>query len=341
MPERTSLCALDCRDEPLGASWRRVVQTDDVTQHGGGRCGWTMRYEQLSGGSFLGLIELVQLPGVRLVREVTNRAVRQYGSLGTGQLAMAVMAGISGNGASLNGQRVDCHGLMVGRGDDIDLYRPPNVELVGLVADMSLVEPWRQSAWAERPAPWLDQQVVVWTQAGTSERLHQQLTSVLQEVARTPAVLENHAAVLRLRDSLLSEWLAALPGDVEIAGLRAAAMRRTFVSRARDVILSQPGISYSMPELCHRIGASQRKLGYCFQCVLGTSPARYLKLLRLNAAHLDLREAADPSLGVHEIAARWGFWHLGQFATDYKRHFAQLPSETLRRSRPRDASQRL
>jgi AraC family ethanolamine operon transcriptional activator len=33
---------------------------------------------------------------------------------------------------------------------------------------------------------------------------------------------------------------------------------------------------------------------------------------------------------INEIANRWGFWHMSQFAADYRRFFGELPSETLR-----------
>jgi AraC-like DNA-binding protein len=36
---------------------------------------------------------------------------------------------------------------------------------------------------------------------------------------------------------------------------------------------------------------------------------------------------------VHDVATRWGFWNLGEFAADYRRQFGELPSETLRRTR--------
>jgi AraC family ethanolamine operon transcriptional activator len=33
---------------------------------------------------------------------------------------------------------------------------------------------------------------------------------------------------------------------------------------------------------------------------------------------------------VQDVAEAWGFWHLSQFATDYRRLFGKRPSETLR-----------
>lgn len=45
---------------------------------------------------------------------------------------------------------------------------------------------------------------------------------------------------------------------------------------------------------------------------------------------------ADPALeSVTALATRWGFWHMGQFTKDYKRLFAELPSETLKKRHAR------
>jgi AraC family ethanolamine operon transcriptional activator len=83
-----------------------------------------------------------------------------------------------------------------------------------------------------------------------------------------------------------------------------------------------------MLELCSQVGASRRKLTYCFQDVLGTSPMQYLRAVRLNGVRRELR--SGEAAAVQDAAARWGFFHMGQFSTDYKKQFGELPSATLR-----------
>ena len=38
--------------------------------------------------------------------------------------------------------------------------------------------------------------------------------------------------------------------------------------------------------------------------------------------------ASASKMPIAEIANGWGFWHMGQFAADYRQHFGALPSET-------------
>ena len=83
-------------------------------------------------------------------------------------------------------------------------------------------------------------------------------------------------------------------------------------------------------QVCRHVGASRRKLNDCFRDVLGTSPLTYLRALRLNGVRRELRGGAA---SVQQAAARWGFWHLGELAADYRRQFGELPSQTLKQRR--------
>ena len=78
------------------------------------------------------------------------------------------------------------------------------------------------------------------------------------------------------------------------------------------------------------MGVSERTLRYAFREQLGVSPKQYLQLVRLGGVRRNLQLAAA-GVKIVDVANRWGFWHMGQFAADYRRQFGELPSETLRR----------
>jgi transcriptional regulator GlxA family with amidase domain len=83
--------------------------------------------------------------------------------------------------------------------------------------------------------------------------------------------------------------------------------------------------------VCRQAQVSERVLHYAFKERFGISPKRYLQAFRLDSVRAELR-SADPSVAkISDVANRWGFWHMGQFAADYRRQFGELPSETLKR----------
>ena len=61
-------------------------------------------------------------------------------------------------------------------------------------------------------------------------------------------------------------------------------------------MIGEPDEPPSLFEVCKRVGASPRKLGYCFQDVLGVSPARYVKTIRLNSARRELSRPRDAAI---------------------------------------------
>jgi len=49
----------------------------------------------------------------------------------------------------------------------------------------------------------------------------------------------------------------------------------------------------------------------------------------LNNVKKELRKSSSSSTKIADIANQHGFWHMGQFAKDYKILFVELPSDTL------------
>ena len=66
--------------------------------------------------------------------------------------------------------------------------------------------------------------------------------------------------------------------------------------------------------------------------MFGISPHRYLKLRRMSLVLGTLLASAGPWRSVKAAALSYGFWHLGQFAHDYRAIFGELPSATLARA---------
>lgn len=315
---------------PPAAPWQWCVHTSDVDAQARAQPQWRQQYEQISPGRFSGLVHHVQLPGVRLVREDSHCALRQRGDLGQQAYGFALPLAQSGP-AIFNGQRVEGDAVMVGRGDELDLVTPTHFSLIAAVVDAALLVPLWERLYQKPPSAWLDAQLVLPARPAAAAVLRQMHLAALRELASADAPWHDAAALAQLRDALLMEWIEALPERVDTSQLPTVAARKRLVDRACERMLAGADEPLSMLSVCREVGASRRKLNYCFQDVLGTSPVKYLRAVRLNGVRREL--CAGRAGNVQEAAARWGFWHLGQFARDYKRQFAELPSATLMSAR--------
>jgi AraC family ethanolamine operon transcriptional activator len=116
--------------------------------------------------------------------------------------------------------------------------------------------------------------------------------------------------------------------------LRTAAGRHTIVARAREYMQAHIDEPVSVSDLCAALHVSRRTLQYSFRDVLQLNAVAYLRALRLDGVRRELKRARDAAAGsrpcVQDVAACWGFWHLGHFVAEYRRMFGELPSQTLR-----------
>jgi AraC-like DNA-binding protein len=105
------------------------------------------------------------------------------------------------------------------------------------------------------------------------------------------------------------------------------------VAAAMRVMEDQPSRSFSATGLARAVGVSARALQEGFRQHLGVTPMQFLRGVRLQRVRRDLL-AGDPEAGVTvaETAFRWGFTHLGRFASYYRSRYGEAPSQTLRGS---------
>jgi AraC family ethanolamine operon transcriptional activator len=104
------------------------------------------------------------------------------------------------------------------------------------------------------------------------------------------------------------------------------------MTRALELIHTSELENISAVELCMYAECSPRFLERTFQKRFGVTPKKYIKLLRLAAVREGLLTFNTQSCkNIIELAGIQGFWHMGQFAADYRRVYGELPSETLHR----------
>ena len=103
--------------------------------------------------------------------------------------------------------------------------------------------------------------------------------------------------------------------------------RTRAVNIALDVIDARLDEPLSVRELCIATGVPARSLSRGFQERFGLGPKAYMNQLRLSRVRNSL--IRDPfAAKISDLANQHGFWHLGQFAQDYRKLFGELPSKT-------------
>lgn len=105
------------------------------------------------------------------------------------------------------------------------------------------------------------------------------------------------------------------------------------VRRCEEYVLEHVDANPTLLELSAVSGLGLRSLINAFRAVTGFSPMQYLKTQRLNAVRRVLASANNAQTRVIDVAAEWGFWHMGHFASDYRVLFGETPSQTLDRAR--------
>jgi AraC family transcriptional regulator, ethanolamine operon transcriptional activator len=315
-------------DAPLAGL--RFRQTLDIEEHAQAMSGWQLRYDQLTAGRFSGELTELRLGSMQLIRDRANQSMAKNGAAWPGSIGFSMPLRSRDPQFHCMGHSIIEPSLLVARADHLpEVQVPAGLDLVCVSIDEQglqdvLQRQNRAFDLARLPRCYSGL-------AGTGpQELIRLFSRVLDQCSETAALL-GHAAI---RDGIHDTVLLHLLDLIDSAEERplVPSARKRMVDRAREYAMAKREQPPTVLELCNQIGASRRKLQYCFQETLGTNPVAYLRALRLNAAHRQLRSGVSTD-SVQSVAAHWGFWHLSRFANDYRQLFGELPSDTLRRAR--------
>ena len=160
------------------------------------------------------------------------------------------------------------------------------------------------------------------------------LVRLLRDEVDHPDGLIRHPLMAdRLRQTILSGLLLSVPHRYhdELTAPAAPGPPRA-IRRAVQAIHDEPERPFGVADLAAEAKISVRSLQEGFKRHVGQTPMAYLQQVRLDRVHGELRHADPQRVTVAAVAHRWGFAHLGRFASAYRRRFGESPSETLRDS---------
>ncbi len=287
---------------------------------------WSVTVTQLSPGGFGSEIDYVQFPGLTAYRNHWNCGTRVAGQTPEGALFLGTdispeTSDIHWCGKKTLLQRFAC----APGGADVNFTVTPGARNVVLLMSADLIGDLlpEQCLDTIRNSRHLD------LTPSSGESLVAELVRIIEAFAKRPDLIDNPLfagdAFSRLLQRLEHESNPTAGRQDSLSCNR----RDEAVHNAMLFADEQSGMTSAF-NMAQAAGVSQRPMEFDFRDRLGTSPGKYLQILRLNQAHHTLADAAPGEVSILEVAERWGFTHLGRFGKAYKSLFGERPSDTLR-----------
>ncbi len=292
---------------------------------------WDMDLEQLDRGQFTGdLVTLSVGPFVINHIKVNSRfLIRGQTPQETSIFGLPVVMNSSGSWMrkSLGLDTVQC----LAPGQEYEAVSPAGFEAINCSVSRNSFETASDYEDCDSAVLDLDSNVSLACGRQTRGRMVSGLSRLLNQIQQNPDFLEQQSCI-----SDCSEGISELLGQLETVkdnpartGRRRA--RNSVVARAVEYLDSVQGNPVSVQQLRHQVNSSRSTLERAFAEHFGIKPKAYLMARRLNGVRKMLKTADPRESKISDVASRWGFWHMSQFAADYRRQFGELPSETLTR----------
>ncbi|WP_283201406.1 helix-turn-helix domain-containing protein [Rhizobium sp. BT03] len=303
----------------------------DACEHGMAISGWQLECLQLSAGRFESHLFQTRFEHVQLIRERTNRALLKRGAGWAGSVVFSLPLAASGNGWT-GGRPIAYPSGLLADGQDLpELVTPVELNLICIALDRQWfaleAEALGHAALAQR----LRQREILVIAPSRLHALQALFRDLFREISQRPAVLTFENARREIEGAIIEHIVEALAASVSVEP-REDTPRKTTADQARALALADASETLDIGGICRRLSVSRRHLQNCFLSSYGQSATHVLRAIRLNRVRRELRDHArlGTRVSIGDIAARWGFWHWSRFAEDYRKHFGELPSATLR-----------
>jgi AraC-like DNA-binding protein len=212
-------------------------------------------------------------------------------------------------------------------------FEPSRIRTAGAVVTLTVIGVDQLAGALHRSRPESGPELRFDTVGPVAPELGQAWGSLVDDLRRLPIDQDGDPAVARAAEELLLAVFASMfPSNWsegrELANRPPAS---STLRRAIAYIDDHADSEMSVDDLARAAGVSARAVQLAFRRHLKTTPMAYLRQVRLARAHDDLA-AAELTSGetVASVAANWGFYNAGRFATMYRNVYGCRPRATLK-----------
>jgi AraC family ethanolamine operon transcriptional activator len=292
---------------------------------------WDQVYQQLTPGRFEGLTSDLWFESMQVFRERSNRRIYQVGCAWPGSVTFGIPLAMDG-AARFCGQPMGLDAMLVlGPNGQLDFLTSPMLDIFGICVPQDKLASLDASRSAFETDSARTPNRLIKMNPSAACHLRAFALSLFAAIEADPAQLTIPGVREQIRDEVMEGLAAAGLGSVaQPLHTERHAKQRAIVQRATEYVLAHTDEPVFVERLCQVIGVSRRSMQYAFEHALGTSPVEYLRAARLHGVRRALKATPRGVASIQDIAARWGFWHLGHFTTHYRQLFGCRPSETPR-----------
>jgi AraC family ethanolamine operon transcriptional activator len=307
----------------------RICTAEDAWTHSKSASEWSHQYEQLAVGPFQGMHSEAWLGPVQICYERVDGSFKYRGRAWPGSRLFFSFRPDSGD-IYYDGRPVANEMLLTHRWDAVGTVTCSRLAEVLVVAvDEAFLDQHAAHITGRTFFEYDDGSPVVCTRdKNLVTHFERCVADALRAIGRTPSLLENerdrHALQRSILDSLCTILLSRRAVDFR---LPISSTRAYIVDKAIQFIESKLADQLAISDVCATVRVCPRTLRYSFEHVLGITPTQYIRAARLNRVRGDL--VTGRQVSIQSTASRWGFWHMGRFASYYHQTFGEHPSSTI------------
>jgi len=316
----------------IPSTYRTQHSFDDFDQLAAEAKAWDLQFDQLDRGAFRGELLQFAVRSVQVGECRFDRAIYQRGAPPTGTRTFAVPAE-DGTQFVWRGNRIDGNQLLVFPRDEFTGVSHPGFHVFTCSIAEELLDKVGESLGCDQLLKDAGDDGVVECTPAALERLRKCLRGMCDRAAGESPFNGDGRLISTMTEELPHRIMSAIVASPGSRAKRASQRRQRAIIKAEAYIDRHVSEPIAVPDLCRAAQVSLRTLEYAFAERYQLTPKAFITTHRLNGVRRQLRNTKLPNQKIVDVANGWGFWHMGQFAADYRRQFGELPSETLQRSR--------